>query len=101
MLIPKFIAGSLFAHFQSFIDPSSFVLSQLVLFLTIVIVGGIASIKGSIVATVLILGVPEMLRFVALSPSILGPAREILYALVLLGILLFRPRGIFGRVDLQ
>lgn len=95
------IAGSLFAHYITYIDPSSFTLTEIILIFTIVIVGGIASIKGSIAATFIIILIPEALRFLALPSSILGPARQIIYALILLGILLYRPRGLFGRIDLE
>ena len=95
------LAGSIFAHYISFIDPASFMLTELILILTILIAGGIASIHGSIVASVVIILIPEMLRFLALPASVLGPMRQILYALILLAILLYRPRGLFGRVDLH
>jgi len=104
MMISAFfagLAGSLFAHYITYIDPSSFMLNEIILIFTIVIVGGIASIRGSVVATFIIIAIPEALRFVALPSSILGPMRQIIYALILLGILLYRPRGLFGRVDLE
>lgn len=94
------IAGSLFAHYISYIDPSSFSLTEIIFILTIVIVGGVASIKGSIIGTFVIILIPELLRFLALPSSILGPARQIVYALILIIILLYKPRGIFGRIDL-
>ena len=104
MMISAFfagIAGSLFAHYITFIDPSSFALQDIILVFTIVIVGGIASLRGSIIGTVIIMLIPEMLRFLALPSSILGPARQIIYALILILILMYRPRGIYGRVDLE
>ncbi len=104
MLISAFfagIAGSLFAHYISFIDPTSFALQDILLIFTIIIVGGIASIKGSIIGTFLIILIPEALRFLSLPSSILGPARQMLYALVLLLILMYKPRGLFGRIDLE
>lgn len=104
MMISAFfagIAGSLFAHYISFIDPGSFHLSEIILIFTIVIVGGIASIKGSIVGTIIILLIPEVLRFFPIPSSILGPMRQMIYAAILLGILLYKPKGIFGRVDLE
>ena len=94
------IAGSLFAHYISYIDPSSFLLTEIIFVVTIVIVGGIASIKGSVVATILLVLLPEALRFLSLPSQILGPSRQIIYALLLIAILLLRPRGLFGRVDL-
>ncbi len=95
------IAGSLFAHHITFIDPSSFYINDLVLLLTIVLVGGLANNKGVIIATVIIMLIPEALRFVDMPSSILGPARQMIYAIVLIGILLFKPRGLFGRIDLE
>ena len=97
------IAGSLLAHYIRFISPKSFLLEELVLMLTIVIVGGVASLKGTIVAAFLIILIPEALRFIELPPEIawiIGPLRQILYALVLLIILWFEPKGLFGRVNI-
>jgi branched-chain amino acid transport system permease protein len=104
MIISAFfagIAGSLFAHYISYIDPSSFMLTEVILIFTIVIVGGIASIWGSVVSAAIIMIVPELLRFLNIPSSILGPARQIIYALILLIIILWRPKGLFGRVDLE
>lgn len=95
------LAGSLFAHYIGFIDPSSFYLGDILLILIIVIIGGLASIKGSIIGTVIVLLIPEALRFLSLPSSIIGPTRQIIYAIMLIGILLYRPRGIFGKVDLK
>ncbi|MBI2669436.1 branched-chain amino acid ABC transporter permease [Candidatus Woesearchaeota archaeon] len=94
------IAGSLFAHYITYIEPNSFTLTEIILVLTIVIVGGLASIKGTLAATFIIIAIPELLRFVAIPSAIVGPSRQILYALILLMILLYRPRGLFGRIDL-
>jgi branched-chain amino acid transport system permease protein len=95
------IAGSLYAHYITFIDPTSFHLEEIILMLTILIVGGIASLRGSIVATFVIILIPELLRFLSLPSAILGPMRHIIYAIILLSILLYKPRGLFGRIDLQ
>ena len=95
------IAGSLFAHYIGFIDPNTFYISELILLITIVIIGGIASIKGSVIATFIILSLSEIIRFLPLPSSILGPTRQIVYSIVLILILMFKPRGLFGRVDLE
>ena len=104
MMISAFfagIAGSLFAHYISFIDPSSFTLSEIILILTIVIIGRIASLKGSIVATFIIILIPELLRFIELPSTILGPMRQIIYSVILIAVLMYKPRGLFGRIDLE
>ena len=95
------IAGSLYAHYLSYIDPSFFVLSETILIFTILIIGGVASMKGSIVASFVIIIIPDILRFLHLSSMILGPLRQIIYAIILLAILFIRPRGLFGRIDLN
>ena len=95
------IAGSLFAHYISYIEPGSFALAEIILIMTIVIVGGLASLKGSVVAAFVIIGVAESLRLLSLPSEIVGPGRQIIYAAILIGILMFRPRGIFGRIDLK
>ena len=95
------LAGSLFAHYIRFIEPGSFFLSEIIFVLSIVIIGGIASITGSVVATALLLFIPEILRFLPIQSDILGAVRQVLYSVLLLIILVFRPRGLFGRIDLE
>jgi len=95
------IAGSLYAYYITFIDPSSFTLSQLIPVLAIVIIGGLASLKGTIIATIILVLLPEPLRFVGFPSSIIGPARQMIYALLLLLILIKKPRGLYGRIELE
>jgi branched-chain amino acid transport system permease protein len=94
------IAGSLYAHYITFIDPSSFTLLQLIPVLSIVIIGGLASLEGTILATIILVLLPEPLRFIGFPSSIVGPARQTLYALLLLLILIYKPKGFYGRVSL-
>jgi len=95
------IAGSLYASYITFIDPSSFTLLQLIPILAIVIIGGLASLEGTIIAAIIIVLLPEPLRFIGFPSSVVGPARQIIYALLLLIILLFRPKGIDGKIELE
>ena len=95
------LAGSLFAHYVQFIDPSAFRLSEIILVFTIVIVGGIASFKGSIVSTIMLVLLPEFLRLISVPSSILGPLRQIIYSLILLAVLLYKPKGLYGKVELE
>lgn len=103
MMISAFfagIAGSVFAHYLSYIDPTSFFIADLILVLSIVIVGGLASVRGSVVAAIVLVILPEALRFMDLPSSIIGPMRQIIYALILLGILLYNPKGFYGKIEL-
>jgi branched-chain amino acid transport system permease protein len=95
------IAGSLYAHYITFIDPSSFTLLQLIPVLSMVIIGGLGSLEGTIIVTIILTLLPEPLRFIGFPSSIVGPARQILYALILLLILIYKPKGFFGKIELE
>jgi len=95
------IAGSLYASYITFIDPSSFTVMQLVPVLAIVIIGGLGSLEGTIIASVILILLPEPLRFIGFPSSIVGPARQIIYALLLLLILIYKPKGFLGRIHLE
>ncbi len=95
------VSGGLIATFLRYVHPDFFFLYELVTVLTIVIMGGLASLRGTVVATFIVLLLPELLRFVALPSVVVGPARQLLYSVILLAILLINARGLFGKVDLQ
>lgn len=94
------LAGACFAFFVSFIDPSSFYLPMLILVMTMVIAGGLGSLTATTVGVVVFSLLPEALRFFPLPAEYLGALRQILYAGILLGILIVRPQGMFGKVEL-
>ncbi len=81
------IAGGLFALYISFIDPSSFGLDEMVSILTVVVLGGPGSVIGCIAAAIGITGLGEAMRFIPFSPSVLGPARQIVFAIILFAVL--------------
>jgi len=93
------IAGSLFAHFIEFVDPTIFELEFFVIILVMLIVGGLASIWGSVIGTFVLVVVMTSLRFLVVSPELIGPVRQMSLMLILILILIFRPRGILGKVD--
>lgn len=95
------LAGSFYASYITFIDPSSFTLMQLIPILAIVIIGGLSSLKGTIIVCIILVLLPEPLRFIGFPSSIIGPMRQIIYALILLLILIYRPRGFYGKVELE
>lgn len=95
------IAGAIFAHYITYIHPSNFFISDIVLMLSIVIVGGLATVRGSVFATFLIIFLTESIRFIDLPSSIVGPSRLMIYSILLIAVLVYRPRGLFGKVDLE
>lgn len=56
------LAGSLYAHYVTFVSPSSFSLFYSILVLTMVIVGGITNVWGAIIGSIVITVLPELLR---------------------------------------
>lgn len=90
------IAGSLYAHYITFIDPSSFTVMESITILLMVIFGGMGSIQGSIVGAVILVVFPELLRFIGMPSSIAAPMRQMIYGLLLVVLMLKRPQGIMG-----
>lgn len=80
------LAGSLFAYYISYIDPSSFSLAETVFVLSIVVVGRPGSFWGCILATFFLVLLPEPLRFIDIAPAILGPARQAIYAVIMVAV---------------
>ena len=95
------IAGSLFAHYINFIDPTIFDLEFFVIILAMLIAGGLASISGSIFGVIVVSLLLSAIQFVftTISPELIGAMRQMLLMLILLLILIYMPRGILGKVD--
>ncbi|RCV63327.1 branched-chain amino acid transport system permease protein [Methanophagales archaeon] len=91
------IAGSLYAHYITFIDPSSFTIMESILILLMVIFGGMGSIKGSILGAIILVVFPELLRFLGMPSAIAAPTRQMIYGLVLIILMIKRPQGLMGR----
>ena len=89
-------AGGLYATFLSFIDPSSFDLDGSILLLTMVVVGGARTLVGSILGPFLLLALPQVLTLVAIPTTIAATARQLIYGLLLILFMLFRPQGLAG-----
>jgi branched-chain amino acid transport system permease protein len=90
------IAGSLYAHYTTFIDPSSFTMTESITVLLMVIFGGVGNVPGSVLGAVILVVLPELLRFLGLPSSIAAPMRQMIYGLLLVILMLRRPQGIMG-----
>lgn len=95
------IGGILLASFIAYIDPNTYNIHDLVFILTALIVGGLASIQGSLIGVIILFSIIEILRTLAIPPEILGPLRQILYALFLILLIIYRPKGILGKIELE
>lgn len=83
------LAGAVYAHYQSFINPEIFGVAQSLDAILAVIVGGSGTIAGPVIGAFFVVFLPEYLRFA-------DSFRLILYGLVLVLATIFMPRGIVG-----
>jgi branched-chain amino acid transport system permease protein len=90
------IAGSLIASYISFIDPISFTLAESIFILAIIILGGLSNLRGSIFGALFLVLLPELLRFVGMPGDIAAQMRELIYGLILVFLMLYRPQGLLG-----
>jgi len=98
------IAGGMFSSIQGFISPESFILTESIMVLSMVVLGGMGNIWGVVLGAVLLSFVPELLRYTVepaqrwlFGRSIIDPEviRMLLFGLAMVVMMLFRPAGLF------
>lgn len=85
------VSGGIAAHLYSYINHETFNTQQSILALTIVILGGLGNVVGAIVGSVALVGLPEVFRIAA-------EYRILIYGIVLLLLVRFRPQGLLGTI---
>ena len=91
----------MFASWTTFIDPNSFILLESILLVSIVILGGLASIWGSLLGALVFVLLEEGMRFLTFMPQEnVGQARQVVLGILLVLLMLFRPQGLVGRFRL-
>lgn len=88
------IAGGLYAHHIGVLDPSKFDFNYSVEILIMVVLGGMGSITGSIVAAIVLTLLPELLRG-------FSEYRMLIYSVILICVMLFKPSGLLGQHELS
>jgi branched-chain amino acid transport system permease protein len=92
------VSGGLLAHQMSYINPGMFGFMKSVEVVIMVVLGGLGSISGSIVAAVILTLLPEALR--PLQDLTGVDLRMVIYSLALVVMMLMRPEGLFGRKEI-
>ncbi len=95
------LSGALLAHYVQFISPNTFWLDLLVWALAGMMIGGMASLEGSILGTFLLFAISEPLRFLDIPPALVGPFRLMIFMALLVSVVIYRPKGIMGRAQLE
>ena len=91
------LAGGLYATYVSYIDPTSFTLDESILMLSMVIVGGTGNFRGPIVGALILIAIPEILRFVHIPDAFAANIRLLIYGLLIVTMAHFRPQGLAGK----
>lgn len=96
------MAGLIYASYVSYIDPTSFTLDESIFIITALFIGGIGSrVWGPIAGAAVVVILPELLRFVGLPDAVAANLRQVIYGLVLIVLMYFRPQGLLGDVKLK
>jgi branched-chain amino acid transport system permease protein len=90
------IPGALYACYASYIDPTSFTIMDSIFCLAIIIIGGLGNLRGGLIATIALISLPELLRFLAFPTTSAAQLRQIFYGLALIICMLWRPQGLIG-----
>ena len=88
------VAGALYAHYIGVIDPSKFDFNRSVEILIMVVLGGMGSISGSVISATVLTILPEVLRG-------FSDYRMLIYSVILICVMLFRPSGLLGRYEIS
>ncbi|MGQ9497693.1 MAG: branched-chain amino acid ABC transporter permease [Desulfotomaculales bacterium] len=87
------VAGGLYAHFLQYLNPVDFGFARSFEILTFVVLGGLGSLPGVVLGTTVLGLAPEILRFGAVY-------RMMLYGVLMVLVMIFRPQGLLGGVNL-
>lgn len=100
-------AGALFAHYTpAYLNPTMFTFIRSFEVVAMVVLGGLGSITGSVLAAIILTILPEGLRYVKEiipdnAPEVLKrDPRMVIYSIMLIVLMLTRPQGLFGRREL-
>jgi branched-chain amino acid transport system permease protein len=86
------VGGGLYAHFINYINPSDFGFLKSIDILSMIVLGGLGSIPGSVIGATVLSAAPEFLRFMA-------SYRMLVYGGLLVFMMIFRPNGLLGGVN--
>jgi len=88
------VAGGLFAHYLGYLNPNSFTFIKSIEVVAMVVLGGMGSISGSVLAAIVLTMLPEVLRPVK-------DYRMVIYSLMLIVLMITRPQGLLGSREIS
>lgn len=93
------VSGGLYAHYMGILDPQPFGMHESIKFLTMVVIGGMTSIWGALIGTLLIGFISEGLVLLSeVVPGLQGDVDTIVFGAILVLIVMFMPEGLVPRI---
>ncbi len=93
-------AGSLYASYIGYIDPSVSGINESIFMFVIIILGGLGNLYGPLLGALFLILLPEALRYLGLPVIISARIQEFIYGMVLTVLMLYRPQGLVGEYKL-
>lgn len=93
------ISGGLFAHYLRYLNPQTFDFNRSFEVIIMVVLGGLGSLTGSVVAAVFLTVLKELLR--PLQEITKLDFRMVIYSVMLIALMLTRPNGLFGTKEIS
>lgn len=90
------IAGGIYAYYFQYISPDQFEVLQSAQILTMVVLGGMATVYGPVLGAVLLIAIPQAITFLDLPQNIMAPLQGIIFTALVLLFLFLRPYGLLG-----
>jgi branched-chain amino acid transport system permease protein len=101
------LAGGIFAHYQSIVNPGSFTFVKSMEIVVMIVAGGLGSTTGAVIAAIVLTLLPEGLRtlfqVMDLPSDVASRADQVrmpIYGALLIVMMLFRPQGLFGTKEI-
>jgi len=95
------LAGGLYAAYIGYISPNLFTINDSILIFTMVLLGGLRSIQGAVAGALVLVALPEAMRFLGFPAHIAAILRQMVYGMLLVIIMYLRPQGLLGSVKLR
>jgi len=90
------LSGALLAHYMQYLSPSMFSIVKSDELVMTVILGGTGSLTGSVIASLVLIPLPEVLRFGAIQEW-----RMVFYGLLVVLVIIFKPSGLMGNKEIS
>ena len=90
------VAGMLYARFVGYIDPSTFAIDQSLAAVTILVVGGLANLWGTLISALVLETVPQVLRFIPATSNAVPQLQLLFYGVLLTALVRLRPQGLIA-----